>query len=84
MYNDLVCRGMYEASARVYMLHLVGCTILAGKSRVYIDAKYIWLLNSLEHCSSACGCVSLTVLYVALEKATVFLDQTSCRLYDSI
>ncbi|CAL5190747.1 unnamed protein product [Lathyrus oleraceus] len=28
---------MYEASARVYMLHLVTCTLFADKSHVYID-----------------------------------------------
>lgn len=52
-YVDIVHQGMYEASARVYMLHLVGCTILADKSHVYINMKYMWLFSFLEHCSWA-------------------------------
>ncbi|CAL5209559.1 unnamed protein product [Lathyrus oleraceus] len=63
---------MYEANARVYMLHLIRCTLLANKSRVYIDAKYMWLFNSLEHCSWELGCVALIILYVSLGEATVF------------
>lgn len=63
---------MYEAAARVYTLHLVGCIILADKSHVYIDAKYMWLFNSLEHCSWARGCATLTVLYPSLGEVIVF------------
>lgn len=40
-YVELVQHSMYEVVARVYMLHLVGCTILADKSHVYINAKYM-------------------------------------------
>lgn len=50
-YNDLVHQGMYEADTRVYTQHLVGCTILANKSRAYIDAKDILLFSRFEHCS---------------------------------
>lgn len=32
---------MYEAAARVYMLPIVGCNILADKSHVLIEARYI-------------------------------------------
>lgn len=52
-YGDLVYHGMYEPSARVYMIHLVGFTILVDKFHVYIDVKYMWLFNSLEHFSWA-------------------------------
>lgn len=52
-YEDLVHRGMYEAAVRVYMLYLIGCTILADKSHVYIDAKYTWMFNNLKHYSWA-------------------------------
>lgn len=38
-YKDLVHRGMYEAAARVYMLHLVGCIILADKSHVLYQCE---------------------------------------------
>ena len=37
-YEELVVAQMYEFSARVYMLHLVACTLFADKSGVYIDA----------------------------------------------
>lgn len=72
MYKDLVCEGVYKETAREYMLHLVGCTILAYKSHVYIDVKYMWLFNSLKHFSWAWKCVVLIVLYVSLGEATVF------------
>ncbi|XP_058754186.1 protein MAIN-LIKE 2-like [Vicia villosa] len=71
-YGELVGHGMFEEAFRVYMLHLVGCTFLADKSHVYINAKYMWLFNRLEHCSWACGCAALTILYGALGEATVF------------
>lgn len=50
-YVDLVHQGMYEASARTYMLHLIGCPILADKSHVYINMKHMWLFTRLEHCN---------------------------------
>lgn len=46
-YDELVRQSMYEAAARVYMLHLIGCIMLMNKSHVYIDTKYIWLISSL-------------------------------------
>lgn len=51
----LVHQGMCEEVVRVYMLHLLGCTILADKYHVYIDVKYMWLFTRLEHCSWAWG-----------------------------
>lgn len=32
-------RHRYEAAARVYMVHLITCTLFADKSGVYIDAN---------------------------------------------
>lgn len=63
---------MYEASTRVYMLHLVGYNILADKSLVYIDAKYISLFTKLEHVNWERGCAALMVLYTTLGNVTVF------------
>lgn len=39
--DKLVEAHMYEVVARVYMLHLVTCTLFADKSHVYIDARYM-------------------------------------------
>lgn len=63
---------MYEAIARIYMFHLVGCTILAGKPRIYIDAWYISMFSKLEHVDYAWGWATLTVLYITLGEAIVF------------
>lgn len=35
----------YEAPAKVYLLHIVGCSILADKSYVYINVRYMSLFN---------------------------------------
>lgn len=48
-YKDLVHQGMYEEATSVYMLNLVGSTILADKSHVHIDAACIFLFSRLEH-----------------------------------
>lgn len=42
-YKDLVRQGMYEMVSRVYMLHLVVCTVLVDKYHVYIDVQYMWM-----------------------------------------
>ena len=36
-YVELVAAGSYEVVARVYMLHLITCTLFADNSGVYID-----------------------------------------------
>lgn len=43
MYKNLVKHYMYDEGARVYMLRLIGFTILTDKSHVYIDTRYISL-----------------------------------------
>lgn len=58
-YQTLVEHSMYEVTIRIYMLHMVGCSILVVKSRVYIDARYISLFTELEHVCRACRCVAL-------------------------
>lgn len=51
IYVLMVEHYICKEAAKVYLLHLVGCTILAYKSHVYIDARYIGLFIDLEfHC----------------------------------
>lgn len=45
MYIDLVCQSMYEEATKVYMIHLLGCTILEVKSHVYINVKYMSVMH---------------------------------------
>lgn len=40
---------MYQEAAKVYMLRIVGYTIIMDKSHVHIDLKYMWLHSSLAH-----------------------------------
>lgn len=40
-HKELVSVQMYEVASRVYMLHIVACTLFADKSSVYIDAWYM-------------------------------------------
>ena len=63
---------MYEVVYRVHMLYLVVCTLFADIYGVYIDARYMWLLSSLEDIGWAWGCVELTILYTSLGVATPF------------
>lgn len=42
-YGDPVHWGMYEASTRVHMLHLVGYTILADKSHILADKSHVYI-----------------------------------------
>lgn len=50
-YDELVQAKMYEVAAKMYMLHLVTCTLFTNKSDVYIDARYVWLFNSVDDTS---------------------------------
>lgn len=63
---------MYVVADKVYMLHLVACTLFAEKSHVYIDARYMWLFISLDDTNWEWGCAALTILYSALRVVTVF------------
>lgn len=71
-YDELVEVGSYEVVARVYMLHLIACTLFVDKSGVYIDARYVGLLSSLDVTSWVWGCATLTILYTTLGVATIF------------
>lgn len=38
-YDELVMTRSYVVSIRVYMLHLVACTLFMDKSGIYIDDR---------------------------------------------
>lgn len=71
-YKELVVAHRCKVSARVYMLQIVASTLFEDKLGVYIDTRNMWLFNSLDVTSWACGCVVLTILYTTLEVATSF------------
>nr|XP_004505807.1 protein MAIN-LIKE 1-like [Cicer arietinum] len=56
--------GRYECTLRTYLLHLVGCTILADKSFTVVSVKYLFLFQDLDICGKwAWGPIALVVLY---------------------
>lgn len=71
-YDELVAVESYEVAARVYMLHLISCTLFANKLDVYIDVWYVCLFNSLEVTNWAWRCAALSILYITLGVATIF------------
>nr|XP_027191825.1 protein MAIN-LIKE 1-like [Cicer arietinum] len=63
--------GRYECATRAYLLHLVGCTILADKSFTLVSAKYLFIFQDLDTCGKwACGPAAL-VLYDYLRDNTL-------------
>nr|XP_012568494.1 protein MAIN-LIKE 1-like [Cicer arietinum] len=42
--------GRYDCAARTYLLHLIGCTILADKIFTLVSAKYLFLFQDLDTC----------------------------------
>lgn len=71
-YDELVAARSYEVVAKVYLLHLIACTLFADKSGVYIDSRYICLFSSLDVTSWAWDCAILTIWYITLAVATIF------------
>nr|XP_004497273.1 protein MAIN-LIKE 1-like [Cicer arietinum] len=64
--------GRYDCAARAYLLHLVGCTILADKSFTLVSAKYLFLFQDLDSCGKwAWGPAALVVLYDYLRDSTL-------------
>lgn len=62
----------YDCAARAYLLHLVGCTILADKSFTLVSAKYLFLFQDLDSCGKwAWGPAALVVLYDYLRDSTL-------------
>ncbi|XP_073222330.1 uncharacterized protein [Cicer arietinum] len=63
--------GRYDCAAKAYLLHLVGCTILADKSFTLVSAKYLFLFQDLDSCGKwAWGPAALVVLYDYLRDST--------------
>nr|XP_004506412.1 protein MAIN-LIKE 1-like [Cicer arietinum] len=64
--------GRYDCATRAYLLHLVGCTILADKSFTLVSAKYLFLFQDLDTCGKwAWGPAALVVLYDYLRDSTL-------------
>nr|XP_012568468.1 protein MAIN-LIKE 1-like [Cicer arietinum] len=64
--------GRYDCAARAYLLHLVGCTILADKSFTIVSAKYLFLFQDLDTCGKwAWGPAAPVVLYDYLRDSTL-------------
>nr|XP_004506264.1 protein MAIN-LIKE 1-like [Cicer arietinum] len=56
--------GRYDCATGAYLLHLVGCTILADKSFTIVSAKFLFLFQDLDTCGKwAWGPAALVVLY---------------------
>ncbi|XP_058784083.1 uncharacterized protein LOC131658851 [Vicia villosa] len=70
IYQELADAGRYEAAARVYMLHLVACTLFADKSRVYIEVGYLSLFSALDTPCWAWEVAALTLMYTTLDDAS--------------
>lgn len=71
-YVSLVKHGMYPKAARIYMMHMVECPVLADKSHVYFDVKYIYLFINFGIHGWTRGCVVVTIIYHALRETTTF------------
>lgn len=71
-YEELVTAQMYEVVVRVYILHLVVCTLFVDKSGVYIEVRYMWMFSSLDDTNWVWRCAALTILYLTLGVATIF------------
>nr|XP_012570460.1 protein MAIN-LIKE 1-like [Cicer arietinum] len=66
------CDERYDCATRAYLLHLVGCSILADKSFTLVSAKYLFLFQDLDTCGKwAWGPAALVVLYDYLRDNTL-------------
>nr|XP_012572930.1 protein MAIN-LIKE 1-like [Cicer arietinum] len=64
--------GRYNCATRAYLLHLVGCIILADKKFTLVSAKYLFLFQYLDTCGKwAWGPAALVVLYDYLRDGTL-------------
>nr|XP_027191564.1 protein MAIN-LIKE 1-like isoform X1 [Cicer arietinum] len=50
LYSRLIQTNQFECATRMYLLHLVGCTIFADKTHTRVEAKYITLFIDLHRC----------------------------------
>ncbi|KAK2378093.1 hypothetical protein QL285_078686 [Trifolium repens] len=62
----------WEHASRAFLLHLVGCTILANKTHAFVDIKYLELFRDLNNCGNwSWGSAALTILYKYLGDASI-------------
>nr|XP_004513804.1 protein MAIN-LIKE 2-like [Cicer arietinum] len=72
LYNRLIQSNMFECAARMYLLHLVGSTILADKTHTRVEGKYVSLFIDLDRCQDySWGTASLVVLYDNMRYGTI-------------
>ncbi|XP_058784417.1 protein MAIN-LIKE 2-like [Vicia villosa] len=82
--------GRYQVAARMYMLHLVACTLFADKSGVYIDVHYLSLFSALDTLCWAWRVAALKMLYMALDVVSCpdtrqivgYLSLLQCWIYE--
>ncbi|XP_022637920.1 protein MAIN-LIKE 1-like [Vigna radiata var. radiata] len=71
VYHDCIQQELWECAARVYLLHLFGCTIFTNKSGNLIHVSYLLLLRDLNACSRyAWGATALAHTYEQLGDAS--------------
>lgn len=71
-YVSMVKHFMYQEATRVYLLHLIGCTILENKLHVYIDVRYIDMFIVFVFHSWAWDYVVVTLLHHVIVEAATF------------
>jgi hypothetical protein len=73
IYAEKCAEQQWEHASRAFLLHLVGCTILADKSHAFVDIKYLELFRDLNNCGNwSWGSVALTILYKYLGDASMY------------
>jgi len=50
LYNNCCKNQLWEFTARAYLLYLVGCTIFANKSTIFVRTHYLELFRDLPTC----------------------------------
>jgi len=62
----------WEFAARVYLLHLIGCTVFLNKSATSVSISYLSLFRDLALCGSyAWGAAALAHMYDKLRDASL-------------
>ncbi|KAJ1408949.1 Aminotransferase-like, plant mobile domain [Sesbania bispinosa] len=71
VYNSNLQQKNLDATARAYLLHLVGCTIFADKSETTVRVTYLELFRDLSSVGNiAWGAAALAYLYEQLKDAS--------------
>ena len=71
LYTSCCDNELWEFDARAYLLHLVGCTIFANKSVIFVRTYYLELIRDLPTCRKyAWGVAALVYFYEPLRHAS--------------